>query len=315
MQTPNLLVKDALYEILNGMSSAVNGMWNFQIVESSTEISGNSEASELTIIDANLPLKSGDLNGVFEIQGTDSIFQDVSLDIDLTGAKMNQIIAERSNITVAESKPSTKSAIFSGNKDLVIEILRKQAASTDDATTEPQTTVHEQLKQKNVELLNQLESYRSKFSEDDPLALYQESLVGGDRGAGAHLFYNSDAGQCTRCHAIFEYGGNAGPLLDGIGNRLDRRQILTSLVAPSESFAQGYEIATIIKNDDTEVTGIILERSAESTKLKVGKEDILTIANSDIKATENVPSSMPIMKDILTRRELRDLVEFLTRLN
>ena len=152
MQTPNLLVKDALYEILNGMSSAVNGMWNFQIVESSTEISGNSEASELTIIDANLPLKSGNLNGVFEIQGTDSIFQDVSLDIDLTGAKMNQIIAERSNITVAESKPSAKSAIFSENKDLVIEILRKQAASTDDATQEPETTDDEELKEKNVEL-------------------------------------------------------------------------------------------------------------------------------------------------------------------
>jgi quinoprotein glucose dehydrogenase len=217
-----------------------------------------------------------------------------------------------------DEKQKALSALGAFQSDAAIGLLQKIFEQMTSGQLAPELqleTIESIEKQKNVELLNQLESYRSKFSEDDPLALYQESLVGGDRGAGAHLFYNSDAGQCTRCHAIFEYGGNAGPLLDGIGNRLDRRQILTSLVAPSESFAQGYEIATIIKNDDTEVTGIILERSAESTKLKVGKEDILTIANSDIKATENVPSSMPIMKDILTRRELRDLVEFLTRLN
>lgn len=201
METPNLLVKDALYEILNGISSAVNGLWNFQIVEASPEISGNEGvASELTIIDINLPLKSGAFNSTFEVQGTDSIFQDVSLDIDLTGAKMNQIIAERSNITVSESQPGAKSSIYSKDEDLVIKILRKTNVQVESGPVEPEKTTDEELKQKNVELfmerivyvpsenLNPTSDFKKTYESLCYVAAYADSLVFNSLRHGSSVF-------------------------------------------------------------------------------------------------------------------------------
>lgn len=216
LETPNMLMKDALYEILNGMSSAVNGLWNFQIVESSPKtFSENSDvATELSIVDLNLPLQSKSLNGMFEIQGTDSIFQDVSLDIDLTGAKMNQIIAERSNITVSESQPSAKSAIYSKNKDLVIEVLRKDTATAESSAQEPEQTDDEALKARNVELFMERIAYvpAEDTTTDSDFGLTYESLCYVAAYADSVIFNSLRHGSSVY-ESSSRVPNNFGPLL------------------------------------------------------------------------------------------------------
>jgi len=146
------------------------------------------------------------------------------------------------------------------------------------------------------------------------LSIFRETLAGGDIKKGEYVFYYNEAAQCTKCHAIFEYGGNAGPGLDGVGKRLSKEQILASLVTPSSEYAIGYEVVSITLKDGTSEAGIVMERTKEYVKLKLGKEDIRTISQSEIAKSQSLPSSMLPMGTVLKRKELRDLIAFLENL-
>ncbi len=68
---------------------------------------------------------------------------------------------------------------------------------------------------------------------------FAAALYGGNRRRGVQIFMGSSAGECTRCHAIRGEDG-VGPSLAGIGDRLDRMQLLESLVAPAARIAPGF---------------------------------------------------------------------------
>lgn len=168
--------------------------------------------------------------------------------------------------------------------------------------------------QDHEQLNNRLDAYETAISADEDLRLYYSALTGGDPRAGGNIFYSNTAAQCTRCHAIFEYGGNVGPGLDGVGSRLDERALLTSLIRPSLDLAPGYETVLLNMRDSSAVVGIVMERNPEVMTLKIGKEDILTVDRSNILSEESLPSSMPSMDGVLSMREIRDLVAFLHNL-
>ena len=149
---------------------------------------------------------------------------------------------------------------------------------------------------------------------DSDYGLYALAMEGGDARRGRSIFYENSAAQCVRCHAIFEYGGNVGPGLEGVADRLSKQELLQALIRPSARLAPGYETVLVTYRDSSAVAGVVLERSAEALKLKVGKEDILTIARADILEEESLPSSMPSMEGKLSRREVRDVVAFLAGL-
>lgn len=169
-------------------------------------------------------------------------------------------------------------------------------------------------KQNDPELMKKLEAYEAAKPEGDPIAQYQEALVGGNARRGWQIFNNNEAAQCTRCHAIFERGGNAGPGLAGVGDRLSKEEILESLVAPSAKLSPGYGVVILETNDGETVSGTVLEETDSAIRLKIGKEDIRTVEKTQIAKRENIPSSMPPMGSILTKRQIRDLVAFLGRL-
>lgn len=163
----------------------------------------------------------------------------------------------------------------------------------------------------NPALTSELEAYEKELLKTDDLGLFSTALDGGNKGPGRGVFYWNSAGQCTRCHAIFEYGGNVGPNLSGVGHRLTPREILTSIIRPSAALALGHETVIVTLKDESVFSGIVLERTPESLKLKVGKTEIRTIAQADIAEEETVPSSMPSAEGALSRREIRNLVAFL----
>jgi quinoprotein glucose dehydrogenase len=163
----------------------------------------------------------------------------------------------------------------------------------------------------NPALTSALEVYEKELMETDDLGLFGTALAGGKVRPGRNTFYRNPAGQCTRCHAIFEYGGNVGPNLSGVGERLTPREILTSIIRPSAALALGHETVIVTLNDESVFSGIVLERTPENLKLKVGKTEIRTVAQADIAEVETVPSSMPSAEGALSRREIRNLVAFL----
>lgn len=154
MDTSKFDLKDALYQILNGMSSAANGLWNFQIQElPKADANG---LLELRVIDLNLVGISPDGSSKvteLNLYGDNSIFIDASFDMDIGGAMMNQIIGERLSADVNQSSPTTLGKLFAiGETDQIlnrIEFERKDVKVQDDATEEVED--EEEEREKNLE--------------------------------------------------------------------------------------------------------------------------------------------------------------------
>lgn len=146
------------------------------------------------------------------------------------------------------------------------------------------------------------------------VADYQDALFGGNRQVGRRYFMTNSAAQCVRCHAIGGQGGEVGPSLTNIGNVLTREQILQALIEPSARLSPGYGSVMLTLKDGQNVSGILMKESDEELVLKTTEAEPLKVAVSRIAKRENVPSSMPPMGYIMSKREIRDMVEFLTSL-
>jgi hypothetical protein len=168
IETKNFVIKDALYQILNALSSAVGGLWNFQIeqVPAPTKISANNN-SELSVDTGDYILKVIDLNltsttssdGILtlDIFGANSIFTEASFDIDISGEQMNRIIGNRLGGNINSSRPTYEGKLFA--VDLTDRILKTIQIQTkdpvDDEGSVSDSSVEEEEKQKNLELFLQ----------------------------------------------------------------------------------------------------------------------------------------------------------------
>ena len=112
----------------------------------------------------------------------------------------------------------------------------------------------------------------------DPPASYRETLTGGNADKGSDVFHNHQGAQCTRCHTIWEWGGDAGPVLKGVGERLSRQQILESLVVPSAAYSPGYGVFSLEMRDGEAVAGIVASEDETILKIKIGKWSSFTLS-------------------------------------
>ncbi len=149
---------------------------------------------------------------------------------------------------------------------------------------------------------------------DDPIAAFLPALEGGDERAGGQIFYRHEAAQCVRCHSIWEWGGDAGPGLMGVGERLSKEKILESMIRPSADLAPGYAVVSLELNDEKIVAGTLIEETEQSITLKTGQGEEVQVSKAEVKDRQDIPSSMPSVEEILSVREIRDLVAFLSAL-
>ena len=163
----------------------------------------------------------------------------------------------------------------------------------------------------NTNLQAKLSAYETELLKTDELGLMTTALAGGNKDAGNGVFYWNSTAQCTRCHAIFEYGGNVGPNLAGVGSRLSPRELLTSIIRPSAALAPGHEAVLVTLTNEEMLSGIVVSRTPEFLEVKIGKTETRKISRADIAEVETLPSSMPSPEGKISRREIRDLVAFL----
>ena len=156
LDTPNFYLKDSLYQLLNGMSSAVNGMWDFQIDENYVEEAGTNclKIWEMNLV-SNQVKKSSPYT--FNMIGEKSVFIDASLDLDVSGAKMNQIIGIKSAKAVNESATSVGKGIWGQDIDsdkLKVTLVDNPAAGCDDKVGSTQTAKDaEELAEENLAII------------------------------------------------------------------------------------------------------------------------------------------------------------------
>ena len=150
LDTKNFYLKDALYQILNGMSSAVNGMWDFQIEE--TEV-GNTSILKIWEMNMISDSKKGSIY-TFDMIGEKSVFIDASLDLDISGAKMNQVIGSKlGKSTNGDAGRIGKNLWKSSLTDtLGITIKEKNVDNSDDPSTETEKD-KEKIAEENLNIM------------------------------------------------------------------------------------------------------------------------------------------------------------------
>jgi quinoprotein glucose dehydrogenase len=174
-----------------------------------------------------------------------------------------------------------------------------------------------------AQLKPQVDKYRAaqnklaSATNGDKLAGYADQLEGGDAERGRNIVLNNSAVYCQRCHKLDGQGGDVGPALNGLAadKEKTRRYMLEAVVLPNAKIAKGYETVVLTLADDRVVSGIIKAEDKKTVKLVTAEAKELNIPVEDIVARRTGPSAMPDdLHKKLSRRELRDVVEFLAGL-
>jgi putative heme-binding domain-containing protein len=165
----------------------------------------------------------------------------------------------------------------------------------------------------SANLKTQYESLLDQKAGGEAWKKYVGALAPGNIEKGRNIFFQNQTAQCIRCHAYDDMGGNAGPALDNIGKTLSKEDLLIALVEPSKRLSPGYGSVTLTLVAGTKVTGLLLEDNKDSMRVKVGTE-VKEIAKKDIASSALGASSMPPMGTLLTKRDIRDLVSYLSTL-
>ncbi len=108
---------------------------------------------------------------------------------------------------------------------------------------------------------------------------------------------------------------NSGPTLAGIGKQKSRRELLESLLDPNKTIAEGFETVVLTLDTGKTVTGIVVNESNGVIRLVDDQREEFTVSADSVEERYQGQSAMPddVAKQ-LTRREIRDLVEFLASL-
>lgn len=163
-------------------------------------------------------------------------------------------------------------------------------------------------------LAKALIQWTNSWTKDDVLAPLRVALVGGDAANGKKLFAERADWGCQRCHKLDGEGGDVGPDLTGLGRTKGREYVLRAVVNPNAEIASGYESVLLELNDDSTVVGVLREEKPDELILMVPETGRTVVRKSDLKSRASVLSSMPEgLGDLMTRRELRDLVEAMSR--
>ncbi len=121
---------------------------------------------------------------------------------------------------------------------------------------------------------------------------------------------------CQPCHAIGGAGGLIGPDLSSLGTSSPVETIIRSILYPSQSIKEGFELKNVIKNDGSDVFGYLVSDGNDEVVIRDMSSKEITIAKSQIKEIKKVPGSlMPQgLTTNLDKEEFINLVAFLSQI-
>ncbi|MEX1135450.1 MAG: HEAT repeat domain-containing protein [Balneolales bacterium] len=230
---------------------------------------------------------------------------------------VNLLISVLEDGDVTEQQTAMKT-LGSVESDTAYKVLNNQLEllKAGELATEIQLELIEAVEETNISSLNALlEQYYSALPEDDIVAVYKSSTRGGDAETGRRIFYQNDNAQCVRCHTVHEEGPDVGPDLTNAGSRMSREQLLQAMVEPNARTAPGYGSVTLVLNNGETINGLLEEENDTSITVSTSGEESKEVQVTDISERTDSPSAMPDMSNILSRGEIRDLVEYLATLS
>jgi quinoprotein glucose dehydrogenase len=100
--------------------------------------------------------------------------------------------------------------------------------------------------------------------------------------------------------------------MNGIGKEKTREYLLEAITHPSKQIAKGYESVQLTLLDGRTVTGVLKAKTQTEYVIATPEAKIVTVQAKDVDFEKPDKSAMPddLVKK-MSKRELRDLVEFL----
>lgn len=159
-----------------------------------------------------------------------------------------------------------------------------------------------------------LAKVQDSFSPLEPLAAYKFALAGGSAADGRKVFMEKAEASCIRCHKVNNDGAEVGPVLTGVGKRQTREYLLESIVDPNAKIAAGFETVLVTLKDGSLHAGILKSESDSEITLMQPTGVLEKLQKAQIKSRDRGPSGMPPLAAVLSKKDLRDLVEYLSSL-
>lgn len=146
-------------------------------------------------------------------------------------------------------------------------------------------------------------------------SLAAEAANNGNAAAGELVFRKPELA-CLTCHAIGGAGGLIGPDLSSLGTSSPAETIIKSIIYPTESIKEGYELQRVARKDGSELMGyLVSDRPGEIVMRDVSGLEV-AIPKDHIRVREKIPGSLmpPGLTSALDKQEFLDLVAFLSKL-
>ncbi len=148
-----------------------------------------------------------------------------------------------------------------------------------------------------------------KYTVDTVLAAWQnhESKVSTERG----LLLFTDA-TCVKCHRLGVVGDSVGPDLSGLSKRFSKRELVESIIHPSQVIPDRYRSTLVLTSDGISHEGMLIDNGDSITILdKNGRKT--RVAKDQIESQRPVDTSaMPAnLLDSLKPEQIADLLAYL----
>jgi len=150
------------------------------------------------------------------------------------------------------------------------------------------------------------------FNENRKVVVQQYEAVltmKGTKAAGQKVFSQL----CSSCHQMAQTGGIAfGPDLSSLRNR-NSHSILTEILHPNNSIADGYDYYTITYHNGKQVAGILKNETNATLTLRQAGGSELVVARADVKSLEKSPqSAMPNgFESGISQQQMADLIAYI----
>ncbi len=145
--------------------------------------------------------------------------------------------------------------------------------------------------------------------------LASEAKKTGDPFKGELIFRKRELA-CMTCHAIGGAGGQIGPDLSSLGTSSPVETIIKSLIYPTESIKEGYELQRVARTDGSEIMGYLVADKPSEVIIRDVTGNEVAVPKGSIKTRERIPGSLmpPGLTASLDKQEFIDLVNFLSKL-
>jgi putative heme-binding domain-containing protein len=155
----------------------------------------------------------------------------------------------------------------------------------------------------------------NEAKKDRMNALAAAAASRGNASAGRAV-YEAGKGICITCHRIGNQGRELGPNLTHIGSIRLERELIESILFPSNNIARDYDLHSFQLTDGATVLGLIKARGADGITITEASGQVRVLPQESIASTTMLTTSLmpPGLDALLGEQDLLDLVAYLRSL-